>query len=93
VRELVLDASFALCWCFEDEATAQTESTLTELQNHEAVGWVPSVWPYEMLNGLGKAVARGRLNRDTAFLLWQEMQALPIRIAEAAVTKSFSNWR
>jgi len=37
VREFVLDASFALRWCFEDEATAETESLLAALQNQQAI--------------------------------------------------------
>jgi predicted nucleic acid-binding protein len=85
VTELILDASFALCWCFEDEATAQTESILTALQNQDAEAWIPAIWHYEMLNALGKGVTRGRLTRDKAFSLWSEFQALPIRMAELAV--------
>jgi predicted nucleic acid-binding protein len=85
VREFVLDASFALCWCFEDEATKETESVLTALQNQESVAWVPEIWRYEVLNGLGKGVSRGRLARDKAFLFWQEMLALSIRIIEVPV--------
>jgi predicted nucleic acid-binding protein len=88
VREFILDASFALCWCFEDEATAQTESILTTLQNQEAIAWTPAIWRYEMLNGLGKGVARGRLTRDKALLFWQEVQALPVRLADVAVNET-----
>jgi predicted nucleic acid-binding protein len=88
VREFVLDASFALCWCFEDEATPQTESTLTSLENEEATAWVPAIWRYEMLNGLGKGVTRGRLTRDKALLFWQEVQALPVRVADVAVNEN-----
>jgi predicted nucleic acid-binding protein len=88
VSEFILDASFALRWCFEDEATAQTESTLTNLQDQEGVAWVPAIWRHEMLNGLGKGVTRGRLTRDKALLFWQEMQALPIRVVEIAVDET-----
>jgi predicted nucleic acid-binding protein len=77
-----------LCWCFEDEATAQTESTLTSLQDQESEAWTPAVWRYEMLNGLGKGVTRGRLTRDKALLFWQEVQALPIRVIEIAVDET-----
>ncbi len=69
MKELVLDASFALRWCFEDETTTETESLLTMLQNQKASAWVPSIWQYEMLNGLGKGVTRERLSRNKAFLL------------------------
>jgi predicted nucleic acid-binding protein len=88
MREFVLDASFALCWCFEDEATAETESTLTILQHQQGVAWIPAIWQYEMLNGLGKGVVRGRLTRDKALLLWQELQALPIRVADVALNET-----
>ena len=88
MREFVLDASFALCWCFDDEATPQTESTLTSLENQEAIAWVPAIWRYEMLNGLGKGVTRGRLTRDKALLFWQEVQALPVRVADVAVNET-----
>lgn len=85
MREFVLDASFALHWCFENEATAETEAMLTLLQNQEWTAFVPGIFRYEMLNGLGKGVARGRLNRDKAALLWQEIQELPVRTVEVAV--------
>jgi hypothetical protein len=38
VREFILNASFSLHWCFEDEATATSESLLTALQNQEGKG-------------------------------------------------------
>jgi predicted nucleic acid-binding protein len=80
VNEFVLDASFALRWFFEDEATAATEFLLSALESQERTAWVPVIWRYEMLNGLGKAVARGRLNREKAFLIWNELQELPIHV-------------
>jgi predicted nucleic acid-binding protein len=43
---------------------------------------VSGIWQYEMLNGLGKGVARGRLSRDKAFLFWQEIQELPVRLVD-----------
>jgi predicted nucleic acid-binding protein len=85
VSEFILDASFALCWCFEDEATAQTEALLTTLQEQQGRAWVPAIWRYEMLNGLGKGVTRGRLDRSKAFVFWRELQVLPIRVVDVAV--------
>lgn len=83
----ILDASFALRWCFEDEATAASESTLTMLQNQEGKAWVPGIWPLELLNGLGKGVTRGRIKRERAFLLWQEIRELPIHIVDVPVNE------
>jgi len=82
VREFVLDASFALSWCFEDEVTTETESLLTALQNEQATAWVPGIWRFEMLNGLSKGITRERLNRNEAFLMLQEILELPIRVSE-----------
>ena len=83
--DFVLDASFTLHWCFEDEATGACESVLTQLQNQTAAAFVPGIWPYELLNGLGKGVTRGRVESQKAFLLWQEIQALPIHIIDVPV--------
>jgi predicted nucleic acid-binding protein len=88
VREFVLGASFALHWCFEDGATEETDFVLTALQNQEAIAWVPGIWRYEVLNGLGKGVTRGRLGRDKALLFWREILELPIRTVDVPVDES-----
>ena len=85
MREFVLDASIALRWCFADEATAETEAILSMLQDQEGAALVPGIFRYEVLNGLGKGVTRGRLDRSEAFLLWQEIQELPIRTVDVPV--------
>jgi predicted nucleic acid-binding protein len=84
----VLDASFALRWCFEDEATAGTEAVLTALQNQETIAWVPGIWPSEILNGLGKAVTRGRIDRQKAFHFWREIRELPVEIVDSPVDEN-----
>ena len=75
MSDFVLDASFALRWCFEDEATEGTESLLNMLQDQEGTAWVPEIWSQEVLNGLGKGVTRGRIPREKAVLFWQELRA------------------
>jgi predicted nucleic acid-binding protein len=86
--DFILDASFALRWCFEDEATAGSEAVLTQIQNQTDTAWVPGIWPYEMLNGLGKGISRGRIERQKGFLLWREILALPIRVVEIPVNEA-----
>jgi predicted nucleic acid-binding protein len=80
IETFVLDASFALHWCFEDEATDGTDSVLTALQDQRSTGWVPGIWAHEVLNGLGKGVIRGRMARQQALLFWEEIRALPVRM-------------
>ena len=86
--DFVLDASFTLHWCFEDEATPASDAVLTGLQNQADSAWVPSIWPYELLNALGKGIIRKRVERQKAFSLWQEIRALPIRIIDVPVIEA-----
>jgi predicted nucleic acid-binding protein len=85
VKEFVLDASFALRWCFEDEATPVTDELLEDLENQAARAWVPGIWQYEMLNGLGKGIVRGRLDRSNALVFWRDIHALPFRVVNVSV--------
>jgi predicted nucleic acid-binding protein len=86
--EFVLDASFTLHWCFEDEATPASDAVLTRLQNQTDSAWVPGIWPHELLNGLGKGITRKRVERQKAFSLGQEIRALPIRVIEVPVDEA-----
>jgi hypothetical protein len=81
-------ASLTLCWWFEDEAA---EAWLTQLQNQEALAWAPGLWPYEVPNGLGKEFTPGRIERQRAFLLWQEIRELPLRIVEIPIDRKLLN--
>ena len=85
MNDLVLDASFALHWFFEDEVTERTESVLTLLQNQAGTAWVPTIWLFELLNGLGKGVARGRVDHGKAIAFWRELKELPVHIEEIPV--------
>lgn len=56
----VLDASLALAWCFQDEATDAAVAVRERLTSDEAV--VPLVlWDLEVWNGLVVAKRRGRI--------------------------------
>lgn len=78
--DFVLDASFTLHWCFEDEATPASDAVLTNLQNQTDSAWVPGIWPLELLNALGKGVMYSRVERQKALSLWQEICALPASV-------------
>ena len=85
---LVLDASFALTWCFDEEATARTKSTLAALRSDFAM--VPAIWPLEIANGLITAERRGRVTpvvRDGFVALLQDID---IRVEPSDVALAFS---
>ena len=75
----VVDASAALPWCFEDEATLATEALLERLRAGEPAV-VPSHWPTEVMNGLVMAVRRGRIDHERITRFARDLAALPIRI-------------
>ena len=74
----VVDASVALAWCFEDEATSYAESVLDRLQQTEAV--VPAIWPLEVANVLLMAERRQRLTEAQTARMIQLLRGLPITI-------------
>ncbi len=59
MASFVMDASAALPWCFEDEATVYTEGLLNRCAAGEEI-MVASIWPLEMTNSLlGECAAPG----------------------------------
>jgi predicted nucleic acid-binding protein len=78
---LVIDASVALAWCFEDESTPLTEAVLERLAVEKAVA--PALWPLEVANGLRSAERRGRLDEEAIPAATQLLMTLPIHVEEA----------
>ncbi|WP_433497942.1 type II toxin-antitoxin system VapC family toxin [Sphaerimonospora sp. CA-214678] len=78
---LVIDASVALAWCFEDEATPETEAVLDLVGKETAV--VPPIWELEMANVLLGAEKRGRLSEFQTARFVSLLGQLPIMIDSA----------
>lgn len=57
---VVLDASAALTWCFEDEHTDFGDRLLDAVQRSGAM--VPALWHVEVANVLLSALRRGRID-------------------------------
>jgi predicted nucleic acid-binding protein len=74
----VIDASVAMAWCFEDEATPATEAVLDLLGNDHVV--VPAIWPLEVANVLLVAERRGRLTEAQASRFLELLAQLPINV-------------
>ena len=75
----VLDASLALTWCFEDEATSQTGALLLRLRNEEEA-LAPAHFPIEVTNGILTAVRRERTSGEKARRFLEDIGSLPIKI-------------
>ena len=74
----VIDASVALGWCFDDEASTYADSILERLTIEDAL--VPAVWPFEVANGLRSAERRGRVRRGEIGRLRRLLLGLPISV-------------
>ena len=75
---MVVDTSVTMAWCFEDEATADTESVLDRLQDEEAV--VPTLWQLEVTNVLLAAERRRRLTEAQSTRFLDLLTQLRIRV-------------
>jgi predicted nucleic acid-binding protein len=75
---LVVDASLTMAWCFEDEATPETDEILARVVAEGAV--VPSLWPYEVGNVLALAERRQRLTASQSARFAALLAALPITV-------------
>ena len=73
---LALDCSIAVTWCFEDEASPETDALLERVRDEGAL--VPVLWHLEIGNLLLQAERRGRMASADAGLRLQLLGALPI---------------
>jgi predicted nucleic acid-binding protein len=75
---LVLDASLALTWYFDDETTPATEAVLDRVSEAGAV--VPGLWRLEVANAFQSALRRRRISSDYRDQSLAELAQLPITI-------------
>ncbi len=87
-RRFVLDASVAVAWCFEDEATKFTEGVL-DLISGGAEAVVPSIWPLEISNALLVAERRKRIALAKVTALLVRIAGLPISVMPSDAKRAF----
>jgi len=75
---LVLDSSATLAWCFEDERTEPLRQLLDQVVENGAV--VPSLWRFEVANGLQMAVRRKRIDESFRDRILGNLAKLEIRV-------------
>jgi len=84
----VLDASMAMAFVFEDEATHETDQILDRCgEGHRAV--VPALWRWEVGNALLMAARRERLSRPEARQHLARLGLLPVTVDERAWHESW----
>ena len=75
---LVLDASFALSWYFEDERTPAADALLDRVADQGAM--VPGLWRLEIANGLRTAIRRNRIDQGFRDRAIAQLARLPINV-------------
>jgi len=88
VTVLVVDASVALTWCFEDEVTDATQVIERRVDSEGAI--VPALWRLEVANALLAAERRGRLGKSQAEECLKLMADLPLSV-DAPGNQSWSD--
>ena len=73
---LVLDCSVAVSWCFEDEASPDTDALLERVRDEGAL--VPALWHLELGNVLVQAERRKRLTAADTTTRLELIADLPI---------------
>ena len=79
IKRIVLDASVAVAWCFEDEKTGFTERVLDLLAAGTEV-LTPAIWPFEVANALLVAERRKRITLAQVTALLQRIAGLRISV-------------
>jgi predicted nucleic acid-binding protein len=87
-RQIVLDASVAVAWCFEDERTPFTEGVLDLLSAGTEV-LAPAIWPFEVANALLVAEQRKRITVAQVTALLRRIAGLPISVEPIEPLRAF----
>jgi predicted nucleic acid-binding protein len=89
IKRMVLDASVAVAWCFEDESTGFTEGVLDLLSTGTEV-LTPAIWPLEVANALLVAERRKRITVAQVTALLQRMAGLRISVDPIQLGTAFN---
>jgi predicted nucleic acid-binding protein len=89
LKQLVLDASVVLSWCFEDESTTESERALSELSDGTQ-GLCPSIWSLEIANALLVAERRKRITQAYATQFLSSLSRMNIEIRSSDSSKAWT---
>jgi predicted nucleic acid-binding protein len=84
----VVDSSIALTWCFEDEASPETDRLFARVRDDGAV--VPGLWHLEVANLLLQAERRDRIGRADVARRLMLISDLPIATDQETTPRA---WR
>ncbi len=77
-KSFVVDTSVVMSWCFKDQANPYADSVLKRLT--DAVAYVPSIWPLEVVNVLLAAERKKYIGEADSVRFVSLLSQLPITI-------------
>ena len=77
---MIVDASMAMAWCFEDERSDETDAVLASVV--ASGGVVPPLWSAEVANVLVVAERRGRISPADVAQFVDLLERLPLSVWE-----------
>lgn len=82
MTRVVVDASVSLKWALDDESSVQQAVALRDaaIFEHRFQMFAPSLWVYEVSNGLRVAARRGRISPETGEKALRYLLALDVRL-------------
>ncbi len=84
----VLDCSVTMAWCFDDEATPETDRIRDALADVRAV--VPALWPLEVANATLVGERRKRLDEARGGRFLSLLGSLPIVIDDETAARAWA---
>lgn len=75
-ESFVVDNSIVMSWCFKDETNQYADAVLERLS--DATAFVPSIWPFEVVNVLLVAERKRRLSEADSVRFVTLLSQLPI---------------
>lgn len=85
---VIIDSSIALTWCFEDEASPETDALFERIRDEGAV--VPGLWHLELSNVLLQAEKRSRIGTGDVATRLDLIAELPILVDQETAGRA---WR
>ena len=89
MKEIVVDASVAMTWCFPDENSGYAHAVLDELSGISAV--VPALWTIEVANALAVGERRKRITGADSSRFVDLVSALSIRFDSRTAGRALSH--
>ncbi|HEY7856690.1 MAG TPA: type II toxin-antitoxin system VapC family toxin [Terriglobales bacterium] len=86
MSSFVLHASVALCWCFENQSNAYSDTVFARIEAGAEV-WVPFHWQLEIGNALARAERQKALTPDLVGQWARELMAFGIQVDQPGAAR------